>query len=218
MSGLQTSPGIQGQLPCRLPQSSQQPLGAGSEEPQTAVWPCLCVVWPSQEGSPLSAVQGMRGQRPWPSCRRPPWTAARTDAPSTTSMARPPLTSASAPKVRVPPAVPRLAPGRAAAICAEMVLSGQSSLRAAALSPFSPHSAVRIHLQRRRGRYGAPGGGVGAFIPVLPSAGDLLQGLGIRSKCVFTSADSFPWPPCSGVAWGGGWRRAVSDDGGKRSS
>lgn len=71
----------------------------------------------------------------------------------------------------MPPALPGLAPGRAAAIYAEMVLSGQSTLRAAALSPFSPHSAVRIHLQRRRGRYGAPGGGVGAFIPVLPSAG-----------------------------------------------
>lgn len=47
-------------------------------------------------------MQGTRGRRPWPSCRRPLGTVACTDAPSTMSTARPLRTSASAPRVSLP--------------------------------------------------------------------------------------------------------------------
>lgn len=56
---------------------------------------------PSRERSPLSAAQGTRARRPWPSSGRLPWTVACIVVPSKTSTARPPLTSASAPRVSV---------------------------------------------------------------------------------------------------------------------
>ena len=103
----------------------------------------------------------MRGPRPWPSCRRPPWTVACIDAPSTTSTAQPPPTSASAPRVSVTlPPPPGLCSkeDRDSHLCRGRALCGHACLRTAASSAFSPHSAVRIHLQRRRSRYGAPQG------------------------------------------------------------
>ena len=114
----------------------------------------------------LSAVPGMRGPRPWPSCRRPPWTVACIDAPSTTSTAQPPPTSASAPRVSVilppPPGLCSKEDGDSH-LCRGRTLCGHAHLRTATSSAFSPHSAVRIHLQRRRSRYGAPQGDVWGY-------------------------------------------------------
>lgn len=92
--------------PCPSSQGrgAQQPLRAVRDDPRDhslalgRAWR-----WPSRGASPFSAVQGMRGRWPWPSCRRPPLTVACISAPSATSTAPPLPTSASVPRVSVPP-------------------------------------------------------------------------------------------------------------------
>lgn len=127
------------------------------------------MVWPSQEGSPLSAVQGTRGQRPWPSCRRPPWTAACTDAPSTMSMARPPLTSASAPKVRVP-RVSWLLGGQQSSVERWYALQADQPKCSCALS-FLSTQCCQDSSQEKRVKVWSPSGEEWvAFVPALPSS------------------------------------------------